>query len=125
MLIVPSDHLVLDQSSYQARLKEAISLASKNHLVTFGIKPAYAETGYGYIEASVQDVKSFKEKPSLEMAQKYVSAGNFFWNSGMFCFKSGVFLEELKKYAPDIYATSTEAFNMLGRNKSFGSVWKT
>ena len=111
LLIVPSDHLILNQSSYENVLSQAMELASQNNLVTFGIKPAYPETGYGYIEAADLDVRSFKEKPSLETAESYIKAGNFYWNSGMFCFKAGVFLDELKKFAPDIYENSLLAFN--------------
>lgn len=110
MLVVPSDHLIEKQSEYEKAVKEAVAFAKDNKLVTFGIKPGYAETGYGYVEASGHDVKSFKEKPDLQTAEKYVKAGNFFWNSGMFCFKARVYLEELKKYAPDIYEDSLKAF---------------
>jgi mannose-1-phosphate guanylyltransferase len=111
ILVVPSDHLIEKQVDYEQTIKKAIELAQNDKLVTFGIKPNYAETGYGYIEANGNDVKSFKEKPDAKTAEAYVSAGNFFWNSGMFCFKAGVFLKELKKYTPDIYESSLKAFN--------------
>jgi mannose-1-phosphate guanylyltransferase len=109
MLVVPSDHLIADQKAYEESITKAMELANKNYLVTFGIKPHYAETGFGYIEAQGNDVKSFKEKPNLATAESYLKLGNYFWNSGMFCFKAGVFLDELKKYAPDIFAQSLEA----------------
>ncbi len=111
LLIVPSDHLIEKQSDYEKAIKQAVELARADNLVTFGIKPHYAETGYGYIEASGFDVKSFKEKPDAQTAESYLKAGNFFWNSGMFCFKAGAFLSELKKHTPDIYADSLKAFN--------------
>jgi mannose-1-phosphate guanylyltransferase len=111
LLVVPSDHLIDDAQAYEAALKKAQEFASNDQLVTFGIKPHYAETGYGYIEAQGFDVKSFKEKPSTEVAEKYLQAGNFFWNSGMFCFKARVFLEELKNHASDIYEQSVHTFN--------------
>lgn len=110
LLIVPSDHLIEKQSDYEKSIKQAVELARTDKLVTFGIKPHYAETGYGYIEASGFDVKSFKEKPETQTAEGYLKAGNFFWNSGMFCFKAGAFLNELKKHTPDIYADSLKAF---------------
>jgi len=110
LLIVPSDHLIEKQSDYEKSIKQAVELARTDKLVTFGIKPHYAETGYGYIEASGFDVKSFKEKPDAQTAESYLKAGNFFWNSGMFCFKAGAFLNELKKHTPDIYADSLKAF---------------
>ncbi len=110
LLVVPSDHLIEKQDAYVALVKKAEELARNGKLVTFGIKPGYAETGYGYIETNGLEVKSFKEKPDLKTAEAYVSAGNYFWNSGMFCFKAGVFLEELKIHAPDIYEQSHRAF---------------
>jgi mannose-1-phosphate guanylyltransferase len=110
LLVVPSDHLIEKQDRYEASLREAQKLAKEGYLVTFGIKPTFAETGYGYIEAQGHDVLSFKEKPNSQTAQQYVDAGNYYWNSGMFCFKAQTFLEELKKYAPDIYSESLKTF---------------
>jgi mannose-1-phosphate guanylyltransferase len=110
LLVVPSDHLIEKQSPYEEAVKKAQELAADGKLVTFGIKPTYPETGYGYIEAQGLDVKSFKEKPNTETAEKYIKAGNYFWNSGMFCFKARIFLEELKAYAPDIYEQSLITF---------------
>ena len=110
LLIVPSDHLIKKQSEYEECLYRARELAEKGSLVTFGIKPDYAETGYGYIEALGTEVKSFKEKPNAATAEMYLKAGNYFWNSGMFCFKAGVFLDELKILAPDIYESSLRAY---------------
>jgi len=77
--------------------------------VAFGIKPAEANTGYGYIEASGEDVLKFHEKPELAAAQSYIAAGNFYWNSGMFMFKAGVFLSELKAQSPEIYEACVRA----------------
>ncbi|HXH73817.1 MAG TPA: mannose-1-phosphate guanylyltransferase/mannose-6-phosphate isomerase [Bacteriovoracaceae bacterium] len=110
LLIVPSDHLIEKQDAYEAAVKQAMELAGNGQLVTFGIKPDYAETGYGYIEADGHAVKSFKEKPTNEKAREYVAAGNYYWNSGMFCFKASVYLEELKKHAPDIYEQCLKTF---------------
>jgi mannose-1-phosphate guanylyltransferase len=110
LLVVPSDHLIENQAAYDEAVRNAVKLAQDNKLVTFGIKPTYAETGYGYIEASGNDVKSFKEKPDLNTAEMYLRNPNFSWNSGMFCFKAGVFLEELKAYASDIYEKSLHAY---------------
>jgi mannose-1-phosphate guanylyltransferase len=111
ILVLPSDHLITDQDTYEVAIKEAHKLASDGNLVTFGIKPAYPETGFGYIEADGNEVLSFKEKPDLDTAKLYVEAGRYFWNSGMFCFKAGVFLEELKHYSPEVYEKSKIAFN--------------
>ncbi|MCM2349980.1 MAG: mannose-1-phosphate guanylyltransferase/mannose-6-phosphate isomerase [Bacteriovoracaceae bacterium] len=118
LLVVPSDHLIEKQAAYEATVNKARELAQNDRLVTFGIKPGYAETGYGYIEASGLEVKSFKEKPDAATAEAYVKAGNYFWNSGMFCFKAKVFLAELKKYAPDVYEESLKTFNNARRDQA-------
>jgi len=109
VLVTPSDHLIKNEKAYQEVVSQAKSLAEDGYLVTFGIKPTFAETGFGYIEADSLDVKAFHEKPDLQTATSYLKAGNYYWNSGMFCFKAGVFLEELKKYSPDIYEKSLKA----------------
>ena len=110
VLVSPSDHLIKNQDAYKKVIEHAKELAKEDYLVTFGIKPEYAETGYGYIEAEGENVKAFHEKPDLSVAQSYIEAGNYYWNSGMFCFKAGVFLEDLQKYAPDIYSTALQAY---------------
>ncbi len=113
VLVTPSDHLIRDEKRYLEAIQNAAEQASLDNLVTFGITPQYPETGFGYIEASGIDVKSFKEKPDSATAQRYIDEGNYYWNSGMFCFKAGVFLEELKKYSPEIYDSSKIAFDAL------------
>jgi len=110
VLITPSDHLIKNEAEYKKVLLQAQHLAKENHLVTFGIQPTFAETGFGYIEAQGSSVKAFHEKPDLQTAKQYLKADNFYWNSGMFCFKAGVFLDELQKYSPNIYDTSLRAF---------------
>jgi mannose-1-phosphate guanylyltransferase/mannose-6-phosphate isomerase len=99
MLILPADHIVQDQIAFEEAVKEALSLAGQNKLVTFGIKPGKPDTSYGYIEAEGSAVKRFIEKPNLENATTYFDQGNFYWNAGMFCFKAKTFLQEIKKYA--------------------------
>jgi mannose-1-phosphate guanylyltransferase len=103
VLVTPSDHLIKDQDAYLGVITRAKELAFQDYLVTFGITPTFAETGFGYIESDGEKVISFKEKPDEGTAQEYLSAGNYYWNSGMFCFKAGVFLDELQKYSPEIY----------------------
>ena len=116
LLITPSDHMIKDEKSYQKVISKAEQLAMNDMLVTFGITASYPETGYGYIEADKEDVKAFHEKPNLKKAEEYIKAGNYYWNSGMFCFKAGVFLDELEKYSPSIYATAKTAYENAKKN---------
>lgn len=109
VLVTPSDHLIKDEAAYNSVVSRARELAQQNYLVTFGITPAFAETGFGYIEAAGEEVLNFKEKPDTKTAEEYLKAGNYYWNSGMFCFKAGVFLSELEKYSPQIYTLSKTA----------------
>jgi len=114
IFVTPSDHLIKDDEHYEKAVKTAYEAALKGNIVTFGITPREPKTGYGYIKVTkcngeVCDVESFKEKPDLETAKKYLKDGNYFWNSGMFMFKAGVYLEELKKFAPDIYDSARNA----------------
>lgn len=107
MLVLAADHLIADQAGFTGSVTEAVKLAGDDYLVTFGIEPTSPETGFGYIEKgdaleSGHKVACFVEKPNLEMAKAYVASGKYLWNSGMFCFKAGVFLKELKKSAPEV-----------------------
>lgn len=111
VLVTPSDHLIKNKDAYKAVVKRAETLAEEGFLVTFGITPNYAEIGYGYIEADGENVISFKEKPDSHTAESYIAKGNYYWNSGMFCFKAGIFLDELKQYSPKIYEASVNAYN--------------
>ncbi|RXJ78439.1 mannose-1-phosphate guanylyltransferase/mannose-6-phosphate isomerase [Arcobacter sp. F2176] len=112
VLVTPSDHLIKNEIEYKKVINQAKEFANDEKLVTFGITPTFAETGYGYIESENKyDVKAFHEKPDLNIATQYLKAGNYYWNSGMFMFKAGVFLDELKKYSPEIYENSLIAFN--------------
>jgi mannose-1-phosphate guanylyltransferase len=110
VMVSPSDHLISDEKAYVEVVNSAKEYAKKGYLVTFGIKPTYAETGYGYIEANEHDVLSFKEKPDEKTAKMYIEQGNYYWNSGIFCFKVSTFLEELEKYSPEIYTASKRAY---------------
>lgn len=110
VLVTPSDHLIRNEQRYLEVLEQAKLEALQDNLVTFGITPAYPETGFGYIEARGTDVISFKEKPDSATAQRYIDAGNYYWNSGMFCFKAGIFLNELKQHSPLIYDSAQLAY---------------
>ncbi len=116
VLVTPSDHLIKNEVEYKNVVVKAKELAEQNFLVTFGITPSFAETGFGYIESNGLDVKAFHEKPDLQTATKYLQEGNYYWNSGMFCFKASVFLDELKKYSPEIYSACEQAFNNANKD---------
>ena len=107
VIIVPADHLIKDHAGFRKTLENAIAIAEKDYLVTLGITPDYPETGFGYIKtADTFDggfkVEKFVEKPSADLAGKYVASGNYFWNGGIFVGKISVFKEEFAKSAPEI-----------------------
>ena len=110
LLITPADHIIKAGEDYTKSIKRAIELAKEGFIVTFGIEPSKPETGYGYIEHDAEKVLSFREKPNKEDACKFIEDGNFLWNSGMFCVQAKVYLEELKKYAPEVFNKSLEAW---------------
>ncbi|MBZ4033592.1 mannose-1-phosphate guanylyltransferase [Flavobacterium sp. 17A] len=110
LLITPSDHIIDGDDLYNDALQKAILLANQDYLVTFGIKPTKPETGYGYIEFENENVIAFHEKPNLETATTYLQNGNYFWNSGLFCFKAGKFLAELESQEPEVYWASKTAW---------------
>ena len=116
VLITPSDHLIKNQSAYNKAVARAKELAEQGYLVTFGITPSFAETGFGYIEADGEEVLNFKEKPDLQTAEEYIKAGNYYWNSGMFCFRAGAFLDELQKYSPKVYEASKAAYENASKD---------
>jgi mannose-1-phosphate guanylyltransferase len=111
MLVLPADHLIQDEAAFSAALTGAVALAQSGYLVTFGVVPDKAETGFGYIQygdpiLSGFAVERFVEKPDAATAQSYIDARNFLWNSGMFCFKAATFLEQLALCAPEIASTA-------------------
>ncbi len=109
LLVLPSDHLVTDQLAFARAVLAAAEVAADGHLVTFGVTPSRAETGYGYIlegeplgDTPAHQIAAFVEKPDWATASKYVDHGGYSWNSGMFLFEGGRFLEELARHRPDI-----------------------
>ncbi|MEX0729888.1 MAG: mannose-1-phosphate guanylyltransferase/mannose-6-phosphate isomerase [Aquisalimonadaceae bacterium] len=110
LLIMPSDHLMADTAAFQQAVARGAAAAQGGDLVTFGIRPTYPETGYGYIRAArridaanpVAAVERFVEKPDQATAEAYVAAGDYLWNSGMFLFRADRFIEELQEHAPAI-----------------------
>lgn len=121
MLVLPADHLIAPTEEFLLATTQAAALAASDRLVTFGIQPRSAETGYGYIEAGktieqgrARDVVRFVEKPDAATAQSYIDSGDFLWNSGMFCMRARTLLDELAAHRPglaqamaDCWATTT------------------
>jgi mannose-1-phosphate guanylyltransferase len=109
MVVLPADHFIRDEQALQRTLLDAALAARKGYLVTLGIMPSRPETGYGYIEADTElrgngpfPVRRFVEKPPLDEAVRYLDAGNFFWNSGMFIWRADTILAEISAYLPDL-----------------------
>ncbi len=125
LLILPADHLIQDVSKFQQAVLLGYEQAQAGSLVTFGIVPDKAETGYGYIRAKdngkfdVSPVAEFVEKPDLKTAQSYLDAGNYFWNSGMFMFRASRYLEELQKFQPEMLSACDDAFNAMASDLDF------
>ncbi|MBI1889892.1 MAG: mannose-1-phosphate guanylyltransferase/mannose-6-phosphate isomerase [Burkholderiales bacterium] len=111
LVVLPADHLIEKRDAFLAAVNDAIELAKRGLLVTFGIQPTFPETGFGYIESEGNKVHRFVEKPSLEKAQEYLASGRYLWNAGMFCFKASTFLDELDRCAHDIASAVRKCVN--------------
>lgn len=117
LIVTPSDHIIENEIAYKNAINEAIEKAKQDAIVTFGIVPTKPETGFGYIEYKGDKVVSFREKPNKSTAIDFISRGTFLWNSGMFCFKAKILLEELKKYEPEVYESAFIAWNASENGK--------
>ena len=116
IIAIPSDLLIKDNNKFLSSIKKGERLAEEGFIVTFGIRPNYPETGFGYIKAENEKVLQFVEKPDSQTAQKYLNDGNYFWNSGIFMFKASVLFDEVSKYAPEISKLS-EKFNFTNSDE--------
>jgi len=121
VVVLPSDHVIADVQAFQSAVLTAAKAAEKGSLVTFGIVPTFAATGYGYVKAgpacdaateadTVYALERFVEKPCLEKAEEYLASGEYAWNSGMFVFKAASFIEELTVHSPEMAALACQAF---------------
>lgn len=120
MLVLAADHLIHRQAAFAAAVDEAVVLAQKGHLVTFGITPDRPETGYGYIESQGNTVLQFVEKPSLDKAQSYLDSGRFLWNSGMFCFQIKTMIAAMRALCPEILDAVDHCMSKSGTVQSGG-----
>ncbi|MEI6079225.1 MAG: mannose-1-phosphate guanylyltransferase [bacterium] len=127
MVVLPSDHLVKDKTKFLETIEAAVKAAAEyNKLVTIGIKPSSPHTGYGYIQTgekikaeknniNIHNVKTFKEKPSIEKAKQFLESGDYLWNAGMFIVKAGTMLSEIKKHMPELYKGIGEIAQHFGK----------
>jgi len=127
ILILPADHVILDAQTFAVAVSAGRAAAENDELVTFGIVPVSAETGYGYIRALVKGeeqkpvypVLEFVEKPDKATAERYVDSGDYFWNSGIFLFKAESYLQELERNAPAIIVACREALGTAVKDLDF------
>ena len=126
LLVLPADHVIADSAEFQRCVAIALQQARQGRLVTFGIEPAYPETGYGYIQLGAplddghaREVSRFVEKPDLQTAGQYLASGDYLWNSGMFMMRADVWLRELSHYAPDIEQACRQACSALAHDGDF------
>ncbi|MEZ5741306.1 MAG: mannose-1-phosphate guanylyltransferase/mannose-6-phosphate isomerase [Burkholderiaceae bacterium] len=123
LLVLPADHLIPDEAQFQACARAAEAIAATGKIVLFGIQPTSPESGFGYIElgpdggADGYSVTRFVEKPDLARATEFLAAGNFVWNSGMFCFRASVILEAMKRHAPAMMDAAEHVWRQ-GRRES-------
>ena len=125
VVVLPSDHVIKNKDVFAKAVMTAAKNAEKGSLVTFGIVPTFAATGYGSVKASGDEsdgaytLEKFVEKPCLEKAEEYIASGEYAWNSGMFVFKASTFLEELKVHSPDMARLAIESFEKAEVDKDF------
>lgn len=125
LLVLAADHLIEDLTAYHDAIAVAAELALQDRLVTFGIVPTHAETGYGYVEQGARlenggfEVTRFVEKPDLATATNYLESGRYLWNSGMFLFRASRYLREIQQHAPEVHETCFTAFESAARDMDF------
>ncbi|QTL39803.1 mannose-1-phosphate guanylyltransferase/mannose-6-phosphate isomerase [Xenorhabdus budapestensis] len=130
LLVLAADHIIRDEEAFTKVVQQAIPYATAGKLVTFGIVPTHAETGYGYIQRGVKQedaftVAQFVEKPDAITAEQYLQSGEYYWNSGMFLFRASRFLQELKTFRPDIYSACVTAVGTINPDLDFVRVDKS
>jgi len=129
MAVLTADHVIENISEFRGILNQAADLAESNTLVTIGIKPEFAATGYGYIEiestnnsTDAHKVKQFVEKPDEITAKKYIHSEKFFWNSGMFVWSVDAILDEIKKQMPDLYQKLQQVKASINKDDEIGNI---
>ena len=134
LIVAPSDHLILDTIAYKKVSMEALAFVNKhNAFITLGIKPTYPNTGYGYIQYeqhavtdNVFKVKTFTEKPNLELAKAFLASGEFLWNAGIFIWQVKNIITAFEKYLPemyDVFSAEKDKFNTPAETKAINSIY--
>ena len=131
LVIVPSDHIIVNQQEFENTIHIALEKAEDNQLITLGILPTRPDTGYGYIQfeefksntdSNVKKVKTFTEKPPKEMAIKFVESGEFLWNSGMFIWSSNSIINAFKKLSPDLHKLFDESSSKFNTEEEMRTI---
>lgn len=136
VVVVPADHYIPELDIFAAQFLDALTFADEKYIITSGIKPSMPHTGYGYInfdendpdskgQTRFFDVSRFKEKPCLDVAEEYVKAGNYYWNSGMFIYKLKYFKELLGEYSPYYHQKYIELETAFDNTKEFIEIFNT
>lgn len=130
LLVLSADHVIKNSAAFSKAVSDALPLASSGSLVTFGVVPTVAHTGYGYVrkgdrQGSAFNVDKFVEKPAQDLAEEYIESGDYLWNSGIFLFKASRYLSELKKYRLDIYDACFKAVQGISIDNDFLRVNKS
>ena len=126
LVVMPADHVITDEAAFREGVVQAARLAAEGRVVTFGIVPTAPETGYGYIQGGAAlgagpalALSRFVEKPDLVKAREYLESGDYFWNSGIFVLKAGVWLEHIGRFRPDILDACRQAMAGSSRDRDF------
>jgi mannose-1-phosphate guanylyltransferase/mannose-6-phosphate isomerase len=125
LLVMPADHVIVDEGAFRTAISMAMPLAMEGRIVTFGIVPTSAETGYGYIEAgaaigeTAYDIAAFAEKPDRSRAEAYLASGRYYWNSGIFLLKASVWLQAVGKLQPAMLAACRAAVEQGQLDRDF------
>lgn len=124
MLVAPSDHWIENETEFKKDVQDCFSYSeTHNALLTLGISPTFPNTGYGYIEFDIHDsepikkVIQFKEKPDYKTAKKFLEAGNFLWNAGIFIWKTSHIIQAFKEQLPNMYELFNKGYNDLNTDK--------
>ena len=129
----PSDHVISDEAAFRANVQRAVEIAGSGaNIVVMGIPPTRAETGYGYIEVGQKSAHedsagaTFTEKPDMEVAEKFVNAGNFFWNSGMFVWGARTLADALREHLPNtapVLEQIAASYGTAGFDETFAELY--